>query len=476
MGFELVSVVKSCAKVDRSGSRRSRGSSATAWIPRALAALVVALATPVTAYGMERVALVVAAENYDPLPQSRIGQKRGEAVAEALRQQGFEVVVATSPTNATARAKLREFAERADGAEMALAVIMGHGASTGGQTFFLPVNADIARSTDLLSRALSLASIVQITEKAEASGVFFFVTTPAWPAPVPGLDARPGLRGEAGDGHVVVLSSSPSTPISQIDNASIQAADAFVAAASETDATLSSLVAATQDGGRAVVIGSAPDLALVKPEPVPEPEPEPQSAPVVVEPEPVVAPPPEPEVDEAQLETERLAREKAELEAAAERDRAEEARLAAAAERDRAEEARLAAEKAQADVARAQAEAAKAQADAERAQAEAAKAVAEAERAKAEAERSSAEAEAAAAAERARTAALIPLNEQDLGWGQKRMIQEKLRLLGHYRGPIDAIMGPLTREAIQALQRERGEPVTGYLTVEQYQALLTTTE
>ena len=41
-----------------------------------------------------------------------------------------------------------------------------------------------------------------------------------------------------------------------------------------------------------------------------------------------------------------------------------------------------------------------------------------------------------------------------------------------YTGPIDSIMGPLTREAIMGYQHSRGAEVTGYLTPEQFQALV----
>ena len=41
-----------------------------------------------------------------------------------------------------------------------------------------------------------------------------------------------------------------------------------------------------------------------------------------------------------------------------------------------------------------------------------------------------------------------------------------------YTGPIDSIMGPLTREAIMGYQRSKGAKVTGYLTPEQFDALL----
>jgi peptidoglycan hydrolase-like protein with peptidoglycan-binding domain len=52
------------------------------------------------------------------------------------------------------------------------------------------------------------------------------------------------------------------------------------------------------------------------------------------------------------------------------------------------------------------------------------------------------------------------------------MIQKRLHELGLYTGPLDAIMGPLTREAIMGFQKSRGASVTGYLTGDQFEALL----
>lgn len=51
---------------------------------------------------------------------------------------------------------------------------------------------------------------------------------------------------------------------------------------------------------------------------------------------------------------------------------------------------------------------------------------------------------------------------------QRRELQERLRDLGYYRGPIDAIIGPMTRAALQRFQRDfvPEQPPTGELTVE----------
>ena len=65
-----------------------------------------------------------------------------------------------------------------------------------------------------------------------------------------------------------------------------------------------------------------------------------------------------------------------------------------------------------------------------------------------------------------------PIDEKQLGQRQRQRIQERLRDMSLYTGPIDSIMGPLTREAIMGYQHSRGAEVTGYLTPEQFQALV----
>lgn len=401
----------------------------------------------------ERVALVLGAGEYQTLQPSPIGTERIDAIANALESQGFEVILSKAPTNAAARAKLREFADSTEEAAMALVVLAGHGVGWSGQPFYLATNSSIGRPTDLLSRAISLPSIVQLVGRAETGAVFFLVTAPRFPSPVEGLEVRPQYSATPPDNTVVVVSTSSSVPVSSMDGASGLAAEALLEALRQPDATVASLVSAVAADGRAQVSGTAADVALAAPA-------EPPPAATAVLPSAPGETPPQPGADPALLEAERVARENVE-------------RLAAE-ERDRADAARIAAEQAQSEVLRMQAEAQKAQADAERAKAEAQKAQAEAERAKAEAERERALAAASAASGPATTGAVDPIDETDLGRQQRRIIQERLRGLSLYTGPIDGIMGPLTREAIMGFQRSRNAAVTGYLTPDQFDELMAT--
>ncbi len=400
------------------------------------------LASVVTAHASGRVGLVLTAEDYQKLPKSSIGTKRGAEIAEALKARGFDVIVSPNPTNATARASLRDFAAKAEGADLALIVLIGHGIAWSGQTFFLATNTEIGRAADLLSRALSTTNMAQIAARAQTGGVFFFMTSPTFENAIEGLDARPQFTSEIPKNAVTAFSSSARIPVSRIDAAGEQAADALAKLLQQPSPSLSEAVKVASSGNLGAVFGQVQEVNLAKPAAAPAPAPQtvastsPQAVPVLQKSEDI----------EGRLEAERRAREQAE---------------------SRARDEQLRAERAQAEVMKAQADAKKAQADVERAQADAEKAKQEAKRVEAEAQI------AAAQAEGLRHASVAPsVEDPQLGQRQRRLIQQRLRDLGLYTGPIDAIMGPLTREAIMGYQKSRNASVTGYLTPEQYDALL----
>jgi len=387
-----------------------------------------------------RTALVLAAEDYQKLPKSSIGTKRGAEIADALKARGFDVLVSPNPTNATARANLRDFAAKAEGAELAFVVLIGHGVAWGGQTFFLTTNTELGRASDLLSRALSATNMAQIVGRAQTGGVFFFMTSPTFENPIEGLDARPQFTSDVPKNTVTIFSSSARIPVSRIDAAGEQATEATTKLLQQPSPSLSEAVKVASNGGQGAVFGRVDEVNLAKPAPAP-------AAPTVA----AVSPPPaatvqKPDEVEGKLEAERRAREQAE---------------------SRAREEQLRAERAQAEVLKAQADAKKAQADVERAQADAEKAKQEAKRVEAQAQIAAAQAEGL---RHAPAAAMI--EDSQLGQKQRRLIQQRLREMGLYTGPIDAIMGPLTREAIMGYQRSRSAAVTGFLTAEQFDALL----
>ena len=62
--------------------------------------------------------------------------------------------------------------------------------------------------------------------------------------------------------------------------------------------------------------------------------------------------------------------------------------------------------------------------------------------------------------------------EAEMSEANRRQIQEALRRVDYYKGPVDGIFGPLTRAAIRRFQREIGADTTGYLTAEEANRLV----
>jgi hypothetical protein len=328
------------------------------WLAAALAALA-AFATPDPAAAAGRAALVMVGEDYQKLPLSGIGVRRANEVAQALQSKGFSVLVSVNPVNARARAILLDFSQKAKDADLALAFLMGHVVALGGDSYFMPVNTELRVSTDLFSRGISVSSVARIVGKAKAGAVIVLMTTPNFATEVPGVDVRPQYAAETPKSVVTVFSSSARLPVSRIDAASEQAADAVANLLRRPAPGLADLVkAASADVGS--IFGAAADIGLAQPSPAQN----------------------------------------------------------------------LSASGAQA--------------------------------ASAQAGRISAGAGAAAT-----------IDEDQLGESQCKLIQQRLTNMHFYSGPVDSIMGRLTRKAIMSYQRSKGVQATGYLTREQAETLLT---
>jgi peptidoglycan hydrolase-like protein with peptidoglycan-binding domain len=55
----------------------------------------------------------------------------------------------------------------------------------------------------------------------------------------------------------------------------------------------------------------------------------------------------------------------------------------------------------------------------------------------------------------------------------RRQIQEALRRLDYYKGPVDGVFGRLTRAAIRRFQHEIEADTTGHLTAEEANRFVT---
>jgi Caspase domain/Putative peptidoglycan binding domain len=101
------------------------------------------------AHANRRVAFVVgngAYKHVAPLPNP---SHDAQAMASLLRNAGFEVVEGEDLSRDGMTAKLREFALKTQGADIALFFYAGHGISVNGKNYLIPVDADLKSEVDI---------------------------------------------------------------------------------------------------------------------------------------------------------------------------------------------------------------------------------------------------------------------------------------------------------------------------------------
>jgi uncharacterized protein YecT (DUF1311 family) len=97
----------------------------------------------------ERVALVVGNGAYRHAPGLLNPRNDAEDIGRALRELGFETIVATDLDRAGMNDALDRFSRTIAGAEIALVYYSGHGMQFAGRNFLLPVDARLANAEDI---------------------------------------------------------------------------------------------------------------------------------------------------------------------------------------------------------------------------------------------------------------------------------------------------------------------------------------
>src|SRR3954462_4947872 len=131
-----------------------------------LAALLLLVCQP--AWAEKRVALVLGNSAYQNVARLPNPANDGAVIASALKNAGFDVVDSRHdlPAAETRRA-LREFADRARDADIALVYYAGHGIEVDGTNYLIPVDAKLERDTDVYDEALSLDRVLLAIEPAK---------------------------------------------------------------------------------------------------------------------------------------------------------------------------------------------------------------------------------------------------------------------------------------------------------------------
>ena len=130
------------------------------------AAMLVGVCQP--AFAEKRVALVIGNGVYQNVPRLPNPVNDGTTIASTLKNAGFDVVDSRHDlTAADTRRALRDFADRARDADIAVVYYAGHGIEVDGGNYLIPVDAKLERDTDVYDEALSLDRVLLAIEPAK---------------------------------------------------------------------------------------------------------------------------------------------------------------------------------------------------------------------------------------------------------------------------------------------------------------------
>jgi uncharacterized caspase-like protein len=120
------------------------------------------------AFAEKRVALVLGNSNYRNVAPLANPVNDSARIASTLKDAGFDVVDSRRdlPAAETRRA-LRDFADRARDADIAVVYYAGHGIEVDGSNYLIPVDAKLERDTDVYDEALSLDRVLLAIEPAK---------------------------------------------------------------------------------------------------------------------------------------------------------------------------------------------------------------------------------------------------------------------------------------------------------------------
>ena len=132
----------------------------------AAAALLFLASQP--AFAEKRVALVLGNSAYQNVPRLTNPINDAAVMAATLKDAGFDIVDARHDLGAVeTRRALRDFADRARDADIAVVYYAGHGIEVEGANYLIPVDARLERDTDVFDEALSLDRILVAIEPAK---------------------------------------------------------------------------------------------------------------------------------------------------------------------------------------------------------------------------------------------------------------------------------------------------------------------
>ena len=137
-------------------------------IALALTAVLALVFASNAALAEKRVALVIGNSAYKNAPQLPNPSRDAAAMADMLRKAKFDIVdTISNADNSELRRTLREFSDKARGADVAVVYFAGHGIEVDGMNYLIPTDAILQRDRDVYDEAVSLERILQTVEPAK---------------------------------------------------------------------------------------------------------------------------------------------------------------------------------------------------------------------------------------------------------------------------------------------------------------------
>lgn len=137
------------------------------WAAWLAALMLIVLAEGRAFAAADKVALVIGNSAYSNVAKLTNPSNDAQDVAEALRNVGFTVKVATNLDERGMRAALREFEPLASASSVALVYYAGHGIEVNGVNYLIPVDASLKRDTYIQDEAVPLGRVLETIAQAK---------------------------------------------------------------------------------------------------------------------------------------------------------------------------------------------------------------------------------------------------------------------------------------------------------------------
>ena len=139
------------------------------WAAVALVWLVAAL--PALAQG--RVALVIGNGSYDTVPSLLNPLNDAEDISAALEELGFRVFTETDASKAAMETAIADFAEAADGSEVALFYYAGHAFQVGGRNYLVPTDLALGTAEQIVADTVDLGTVFSALDQSDGVRLIF---------------------------------------------------------------------------------------------------------------------------------------------------------------------------------------------------------------------------------------------------------------------------------------------------------------